>query len=175
MPPAIMKPKALWTGKQLVTTVMLNLQPEGYEGLTMTGKSTTDSKLWGAAGADEEGTVIWQDGYLCQGILDKKQIGPSSGGFVNSVYEVYGHTVAGRLLSVLGRLLTRLENMRAFSCGVEDLIFTREGEEQRRDALSGAETVGLEVAAKYVNMAEQQPKSGDRELRKRLELSLIHI
>ncbi|TKA26971.1 hypothetical protein B0A50_05162 [Salinomyces thailandicus] len=173
LPPAVFKPKMLWTGKQVVTSVLLNIVQEGYEGLTMTGKSTTDPQLWGSAGAKEEGTVVFKSGYLCQGILDKKQIGPSSGGVVNAVYEVYGHTVAGRFLSVLGRLLTRLENMRAFSCGVQDLIFTREGEESRRQALVGAETTGLQVAAKYVGLAEQAEngavKPGDRELRKRLE------
>jgi len=174
IPPAILKPKALWTGKQVVTSVLLNLVPDWAAsdrrcGLTMEGASTTDSKLWGAAGAGEEGTVIVKDGYLCQGILDKKQIGPSSGGFVNSVYELYGHTVAGKLLSVMGRLLTRLEGMRAFSCGVEDLIFTREGEVLRREALAGAQTVGLKVASKYVGLEDQQPKSEDRELRRRLE------
>ncbi|KAI7716778.1 beta and beta-prime subunits of DNA dependent RNA-polymerase [Hortaea werneckii] len=175
VPPAIFKPKMLWTGKQVVTSVLKNLIQEGYEGLTMSGKSTTDPNLWGLAGAKEEGVVVFRDGYLCQGILDKKQIGPSSGGFVNAVYEVYGHTVAGRLLSVMGRLLTRLENMRAFSCGVEDLIFTREGEEKRRDALQGAETLGTRVAAKYVGLVDGEEKEDEDqvvdpiELRKRME------
>ncbi|KXL42422.1 MAG: hypothetical protein FE78DRAFT_154425 [Acidomyces sp. 'richmondensis'] len=174
VPPAILKPKALWTGKQVVTSVLLNLVPDWAvsdhrTGLTMEGASTTDSKLWGSAGAGEEGTFIVKDGYLCQGILDKKQIGPMSGGFVNAVYELYGHTVAGKLLSVMGRLLTRLEGMRGFSCGVEDLIFTREGEVLRREALAGAQTVGLKVATKYVGLQDKKPKSEDRELRRRLE------
>ena len=169
VPPAIMKPRALWTGKQVITSLLLNIMPTSHQGLTMSGKSTTDASLWGQAGSKEEGVVIFKDGYLCQGVMDKKQIGPSSGGFVNSVYEVYGHVVAGRLLSVMGRMLTRLENMRAFSCGVADLIFTREGEEKRREALFAAETIGLEVASKYVGLQEQKPKSGDRELRRRIE------
>ncbi|KAH9827522.1 DNA-directed RNA polymerase I subunit rpa1-like [Teratosphaeria destructans] len=174
VPPAILKPKPLWTGKQVVTSLLLNLVPAWASssksgGLTMTGKATTDPKLWGTAGAKEEGNVIFKDGYLCQGILDKKQIGPASGGFVNSVYEVYGDKVAGRLLSVLGRMLTKLEGMRAFSCGVEDLVFTREGEERRREALAGAETVGLDVAAKYVGLEERKPKSNNRVLKERLE------
>ncbi|KAK4574249.1 hypothetical protein LTR86_002010 [Recurvomyces mirabilis] len=169
IPPAVWKPKALWTGKQVITTVLLNILPAGYEGITMTGVSTTAAKLWGQAGSKEEASVLVQQGYLCHGILDKKQIGPSSGGIVNCIYEVYGHTLAGRFLSILGRLLTRLEGMRAFSCGVEDLIFTRAGEEARRDALAGAETVGLVAAAKYVGLADQEAKSGDRELRRRLE------
>ncbi|KAK3094245.1 hypothetical protein LTR53_019537, partial [Teratosphaeriaceae sp. CCFEE 6253] len=133
----------------------------------MEGKSTTDPKLWGESGAREEGIVVVKDGYLCQGIWDKKQIGPSSGGVVNCVYEVYGHVVAGRLLSVLGRLLTRLEGMRAFSCGVEDLVFTREGEEARRQALAGAATAGVAVARRYVGLDTE--KGDERELQRRLE------
>nr|POE52001.1 dna-directed rna polymerase i subunit rpa1 [Quercus suber] len=168
VPPAIFKPKPLWTGKQVITSVLKNITPATHEGLNMAGKSTTSASLWGAAGK-EENNVIFKDGYLCSGIMDKKQIGPSSGGLVNAVYEIYGHTVAGRLLSVLGRLLTRLESMRAFSCGVEDLIFTKSGENDRKQALEGAATIGLEVTAKYVGLEEHRPKSGDRELRRRLE------
>ena len=166
--PAIFKPKALWTGKQVVSSVLKNLTPHGAQGLTMTSKSTTDSKMWGDAGSEEQ-VVIFKDGEHLQGILDKKQIGPSSGGFVNAVYEAYGHTVAGRLLSVLGRLLTKLLSMRAFSCGVEDLIFTRSGEDERRKGLASSNTVGIEVAAKYVSLEDQMPKSEDREFRRRLE------
>ena len=112
--------------------------------------------------------MVFKDGELVQGVLDKKSIGPSAGGWVNAVYEVYGHTVAGRLLSVLGRLLTKLEGMRGFSCGVQDLIFTREGEVKRREALEGAGRIGTEVARKYVGL-DGDEKAGERELRRRLE------
>ncbi|KAK3638050.1 hypothetical protein LTR22_018012 [Elasticomyces elasticus] len=174
VPPAVMKPKELWTGKQVFTIVLLNILPHGYEGLTMEGRSTTDPKLWGETGKKEketmeEGNVVLKEGYLCKGILDKKMIGPSSGGVVNCVYEVYGHVVAGRLLSILGRLLTRLETTRGFSCGVEDLIFTREGEEMRREALAGAETVGTKAARKYVSLEGQEGRGVEREMQKRLE------
>lgn len=169
IPPALLKPKPLWTGKQVVTTILLNVRPVSFQGLTMQGKSTTPAAMWGKDGA-EEGVVVLKDGYLCQGILDKKQIGPSSGGFVNGVYEVYGHTVAGRLLSVLGRLLTRMLHMRAHSCGVEDLIFTREGEAQRRGALAPASRVGEEVAQKFVSMSDEDLKAhGEKEFLRRLE------
>ncbi|KAJ9621608.1 hypothetical protein H2203_007095 [Taxawa tesnikishii (nom. ined.)] len=165
--PAILKPRPLWTGKQVVTTILKNIKPENHPGLTLSSKSSTGADRWGPK--SEEQTVIFKDGDLLCGILDKAQIGPAAGGFVNAVYEVYGHTIAGKLLSVLGRLLTKMEHMRAFSCGVEDLVFTREGEDIRRDALSGANTVGLEVAAKYVSLQSEKPESNDPELRRRLE------
>ncbi|KAK4498596.1 hypothetical protein PRZ48_011255 [Zasmidium cellare] len=168
VPPAIIKPKPLWTGKQVITSVLKNIMPDNSQGLTMSGKSTTDGKLWGAVGQSEN-IVIVQRGYLCQGILDKKQIGPSSGGFINAIYEAYGHTTAGKMLSILGRLLTKLLHMRAFSCGVEDLIFTKKGEVDRQKALARAGRVGLEVAAKYVSLTDANPKSDDKELQRRLE------
>ena len=167
--PAIWKPKPLWTGKQIITSVLMNIRPDTHQGLTVAGKSTTEGSMWGAEGKPEESDVVFSDGYFCQGVLDKKQIGPSSGGFVNAIYEAYGHVVAGRLLSILGRLLTRLLVVRGFSCGVEDLIVTPEGEASRREIIKQAETVGLEVAAKYVGLAEQNVVAGDRELRRRLE------
>nr|OQO30304.1 hypothetical protein B0A51_03130 [Rachicladosporium sp. CCFEE 5018] len=167
VPPAVMKPQKLWTGKQVITSVLKNIKPPAHQGLTMKGVSTTPAKLWNAN--SEEATVIFSEGELMQGIIDKKQIGPSGGGLVNSVYEAYGHTVAGRLLSVLGRLLTKLLHMRAHSCGVEDLIFTRQGESVRQKALSGTESIGFDVSAKYVTLDPAAISTTSRELRRRLE------
>lgn len=156
IPPAIIKPKPLWTGKQVVTTIMKNVTPSNFPGLTMTSATSGE-------------TLEIQDGYILCGILDKKQIGPSSGGFINAVYEAFGHTIAGKTLSILGRVLTKLLHMRAFSCGVQDLYLTPAGDKIRRDTLKKVEDLGLEVASEYVSLAEQKPTSNDRELRKRLE------
>lgn len=170
VPPAIMKPRPMWTGKQVISTAMKNLTPEGMPGLTIQSKSSTNKTNWGTD--SEEQVVLFKDGDLLCGILDKAQIGPAAGGVVNAVYEAYGHTVAGRLLSVLGRLLTKMLHMRAFSCGVEDLIFTQEGEDLRREKLSRAQSVGLEVAAKYVSMQGDKIDSNDVEFKRRLETVL---
>jgi DNA-directed RNA polymerase beta' subunit len=170
VPPAIRKPRPLWTGKQVITTIMKNLTPEDFPGLTMTSKSTTASKNWGTD--SEEQVVIFKDGEMLCGILDKAQIGPAGGGVVNAIYEAYGHTIAGKLMSVLGRLLTKMLHMRAFSCGVEDLIFTPEGEAMRREALGKSEAAGLRVAAKYVSLTSENPSTNDPELYRRLEAVL---
>jgi DNA-directed RNA polymerase beta' subunit len=165
--PMIWRPRPLWTGKQLVTTVLKNIKPAEYPGLTMTSRSQTSNKLW--AEDSEEQNVIIKDGEFLCGILDKSQIGPAGGGLVNAVYETYGHTIAGRLLSVLGRLLTKLLHMRAFSCGVEDLILTQEGDEARLESLRAAENVGFEVASKYVTLNSQKIDPTNSELQKRME------
>ncbi|KAL8716050.1 MAG: hypothetical protein Q9225_006266 [Loekoesia sp. 1 TL-2023] len=165
--PAILKPRPIWTGKQVVTTVLKNIAPDDHPGLTLLGKSQTSGGRWGVG--SEEDVVRFQDGDFITGILDKAQLGPSGGGFIHSIYEVYGHVAAGQLLSVLGRLLTRLLSMRAFTCGMDDLDLTVEGESTRRKKLEEAETVGLEVATKYVTLDEGRPEKSEKELRNRLQ------
>ena len=165
--PAILKPKAMWTGKQVITSVLKNIKPDSHPGLTLTGKSQTAADRWGET--SEEGVVIFQGGELLCGILDKAQLGPSNGGFIHSIYEAYGHTIAGRLLSVLGRLLTKFLHMRAFTCGMDDLLLTRKGDEERREKLKDVNKIGLEVAAKYVTLQAIDLHDNGHELRTRLE------
>ncbi|KAL8734969.1 MAG: hypothetical protein Q9181_003001 [Wetmoreana brouardii] len=164
--PAIIKPRLMWTGKQIVTTLLKNITAESHPGLTLLGKSQTQGERWGVG--SEEDTVRFQDGDLLTGILDKAHLGPSGGGFIHSVYEAYGQVAAGQLLSILGRLLTRLLNMRAFTCGIDDLDFTAEGEYVRRKTLRQVETIGVGVATKYVTLDEEQGRS-EKELYSRLE------
>ncbi|KOS19807.1 DNA-directed RNA polymerase I subunit [Escovopsis weberi] len=154
LPPAVIKPVPRWTGKQVISTILANIQPLNCGGLSMEENAQIKAEQWGSK-TSEEGKVLIQDGEFITGILDKSQIGPSSGGLIHSVHEVYGPAVAGKLLSCLGRLLTRYLNMRAFSCGMDDLRLTPEGEEARRQALIPAATVGLDIASKYVSLENQ--------------------
>jgi DNA-directed RNA polymerase beta' subunit len=170
VPPVIWKPQPLWSGKQLFTTVLKNIKPAEYQGLTLTSKSTTEPKLWGVN--REESQVIIKDGELLCGIMDKSQIGPAGGGLINSIYEAYGETIAGRALSIIGRLLTKMLHMRAFSCGVEDLILTEEGDRARIEELTKAQKVGFEVATKYVTMDSGKTDPQNPEFRRRMEAVL---
>lgn len=164
--PAVIRPVARWTGKQVITTILKNMQPPNCGGLCMKAETQIKASQWG--NNSEEGTVLFQDGEFITGILDKSQIGPSSGGVIHAVHEIYGPAVAGKLLSSLGRLLTRYLNMRAFSCGMDDLRLTPEGERARREALIPADSVGLKVASSYVSL-EQIPGPRDPLLLERLE------
>lgn len=163
--PAILKPRSMWTGKQVITTILKNITPETHPGLTLLGKSQTRGDCWGDG--SEEDIVIFQDGELLCGVLDKAHLGPTGGGFIHSIYEAYGHIIAGKLLGILGRLLTKLLHMRAFSCGMDDLLLTEAGNAKRRKKLQEAEIIGLEVAAKYVTL-DSQSVSVKKELRARL-------
>lgn len=167
VPPAVIKPVPLWTGKQVITTILKNIKPEDCGALTFSSKSSTPADRWGDK--SEEGIVHFKDGEFVSGILDKAQIGPSGGGFIHSIYEVYGAATAGKTLSILGRLLTKYLHMRAFTCGMDDLRLTQAGEESRRKALEDASKIGLEVASRYVTLSDQKPTATDPELLNRLE------
>ncbi|RSL88482.1 hypothetical protein CEP52_015208 [Fusarium oligoseptatum] len=164
--PAVIRPVPRWTGKQVITTILKNMQPPNCGGLCMRAETQIKASQWGKD--SEEGVVLFQDGEFITGILDKSQIGPSSGGVIHAVHEIYGPAIAGKLLSSLGRLLTRYLNVRAFSCGMDDLRLTPEGEKARREALVPANTVGLNVASSYVSL-EQNPGPRDPLLLERLE------
>jgi DNA-directed RNA polymerase I subunit RPA1 len=165
IPPAIMKPRQLWTGKQVVTSILENIKPNHFDGLTLFSKAKVPGDRWYEG--CEEGEVIFHKGYLACGILDKNQIGPTEFGFVHSVYEVYGPAAAGRLLSILGRLLTKLLHMRAHTCGMDDLRLTPEGNKQRRETLDKSHVVGRELAVEYVGLKEGEFR--EKELKTRLE------
>ncbi|KAK4040572.1 hypothetical protein C8A01DRAFT_35436 [Parachaetomium inaequale] len=167
VPPAIIKPVPRWTGKQVITTILKNIRPADCGDLWMNGSAKVKSRSWGED--SEEGQVMFRDGEFVSGILDKSQLGPSDGGFVHAVHEVYGPSVAGKLLSSIGRLLTRYLAMIAFTCGMDDLVMTPQGEKDRKETIKAASRIGLEVAAKYVSLGEQKPTKDDPLLLERLE------
>lgn len=167
MPPAICRPRPLWTGKQIISTILKNITPASRAGLNLNGKSSTPGSRWGEGSGEDE--VIFKDGELLCGILDKAQLGPTVGGLIHSVHEIYGHIVAGSLIGILGRLLTKFLHMRAFSCGMDDLRLTREGNEARKKKLEEAKTIGREAALKYVTIDNNETENQDAELRRRLE------
>lgn len=73
--PAILKPEALWTGKQLITSV-LKLLGRGKVMMNLDGKARTKAEMVGK----EDAEVLIRDGELLCGVLDKAQFGDSAFG-----------------------------------------------------------------------------------------------
>ncbi|GAA6038963.1 hypothetical protein JCM8097_000597 [Rhodosporidiobolus ruineniae] len=169
LPPTIFKPRPMWTGKQVISTLLLNIQPSNMEGIHYTSKGKIPGSAWGVF--DEEKEVLFHDGELLTGIIDKAQIGASPYGLVHSVYELYGPESAGKLLSILSRLLTKFLQSRAFSCRMDDLVLTATGNSDRRELLQTVNKVGLDAALDYVGLGSadrSDPATAD-DLRNRLE------
>jgi DNA-directed RNA polymerase I subunit RPA1 len=147
--PAILKPVPFWTGKQVISTILDNLTPRNRDELNLISKAKIPAKQWGPS-APEEQTVLIMDGQLLTGILDKSQFGASENGLVHAVYEIYGATYAGKLLSILGRLFTAYMQYYGFTCRMDDLRLTEEGDRIRRELIDEAKNIGHEVTEKYV-------------------------
>ena len=161
VPPAILKPEPLWTGKQVITTLLLHLcnSPRGQKnvsdeidesngenllrrgGISLERKSKTPGTAFGEC--HEEHLVIIRDGELLRGILDKAAFGSTDFSLVHGIYEAYGPTKAGLLLNSLGRLFTAyIQYYSGHSCRMEDLILTKEADKSRRALVQRAYNVG---------------------------------
>ncbi|KAK4705314.1 DNA-directed RNA polymerase I subunit RPA1, partial [Phenoliferia sp. Uapishka_3] len=169
LPPAIWKPVPMWTGKQVISTILKNITPPEANGINFSCKAKTPGSSWGVHTVEE--TVLFVDGELLTGVLDKAQIGASPYGLVHSVHELYGAESAGKLLSILSRLLTKFLQNRAFTCRMDDLLLTEKGNADRRAMLAGVNAKGLDAALEYVGLSSADktlPETAD-DLRIRLE------
>lgn len=166
VPPAILKPKPMWTGKQVISTIMRNITPDGVPGLNLVLKNKIKNEYWGKGSSENQ--VIFHNGELVCGILDKSQYGASQFGMVHSLHEAYGPKVAALCLSILGRLFTNVTMMQAFTCGMDDLRLTDEGNQWRKSILAQLVDVGRAAAAEVANL-ENETSPSDPELLRRLE------
>lgn len=166
VPPAVFKPVPLWTGKQIITTVLLNVTPADMPGINLLSKNKIKNEYWGKGSTEND--VVFKNGELLCGILDKSQYGASKYGIVHSLHEVYGPDVSAKVLSVLGRLFTNYITATAFTCGMDDLRLTEEGNKWRSDILKTSTDVGRVAAAEVTNL-DKDVSANDSELLKRLE------
>jgi hypothetical protein len=51
--------------------------------------------------------------HMCTGVLDKNHVGASANGLVHAVFEAHGPRKAGLFLTILGRLFTHFQQVRA--------------------------------------------------------------
>lgn len=166
LPPTIFKPTPLWTGKQVISTILLNIKPREVPGINLISKNKIKNEYWGKG--SEENKVLFKNGELICGILDKSQYGASEYGLVHSLHEIYGPDTAGKALSVLGRLFTNYTVMGAFTCGMDDLRLTSEGNSWRDEILKKSVDIGREAACEVTNL-ESHTSNDNKELLKRLE------
>eukprot|EP00536_Pseudo-nitzschia_multiseries_P012011 jgi/Psemu1/260237/estExt_Genewise1Plus.C_4380015 len=159
LPPAILKPKPMWTGKQVISTLLNHLRKGNDRDSPgrgpMPGISTErKAKTAGAAFGNnlEEHLVIIRDGELLRGVLDKAAYGATDFCLVHAVYEAYGSAKAGLLLNSLGRLFTSyIQFYSGHSCRMEDLILTKEADQTRRDLINKAYNNGARAAKAWAD------------------------
>jgi len=173
-PPCILKPVRLWSGKQVITSIIKTVVDFGshslfdevdgfqkvYKGINLTSKSKTAGDAWNGVldGDKEESTVIIRNSELVQGVFDKNQFGASSYGFVHYCYETLGPRIAGILLGCFGRLGTLFLQMRGFSCCAGDFMMTEDGEAERAKMIERTAVGGVFIQEMFVDAVNQAMK-----------------
>lgn len=162
--PAMFKPKPLWTGKQVISTLLKNIVNKEQEykankltGLNVNFKSKLAAREWGSIGV-EESDVCFRDNEHLRGCLDKSAFGPTDFGLVHAFYEVYGSEKAGELLTSLARVFTVYLQTHGFTCGLDDLMVSKEYNKQRRLTIEEGHKQGIVAAAEYCGIKNYKPK-----------------
>lgn len=112
--PAILKPKPLWTGKQIFSLFLppVNIQRKAawYKDAEQDAMSPVDSQ------------VIIQSGQVVAGTLCKKSLGASAGGLVHVIWMEFGPEAARAFLSQTQFTVNYWLLQHGFSIGIGDLI-----------------------------------------------------
>ncbi|XP_030650182.1 DNA-directed RNA polymerase I subunit RPA1 [Chanos chanos] len=174
LPPAILKPYPLWTGKQVVSTLLLNVIPENHIPLNLNGNAKIPSKAWVKETPRPvpdyqpdtmcDSKVLIRQGELLIGVLDKAHYGSSAYGLVHCCYELYGGETSGKLLSCLARLFTAyLQLYRGFTLGVEDILVKRGANKQRRKIIKESVKCGAKALKAAFNLPATATESEARD------------
>ena len=140
VPPAILKPRVRYTGKQLISSILLSLKTakelydKKLENLTLNYEH--NNKIGGAnwgKGHELEGKIIVRKDILLTGVLDKNEIGSSDYGLFHSFYEIYGPSLTAELITIIGKLgVFFFQRFHAFTCSVSDILLDDETNLKRR-------------------------------------------
>jgi len=107
--PAILKPKSLWSGKQLFSMIIprINLVRLKTKGKTICHKDSN---------------VLIEKGELLEGVLTKQILGPTGNSIAHIVSKEYGPHQAANFLSAVQQLVNNWLVFNGFTVGVQDII-----------------------------------------------------
>ncbi|KAK3927796.1 DNA-directed RNA polymerase I subunit RPA1 [Frankliniella fusca] len=171
--PAVLKPMPLWSGKQVISTVLINTIPKGKPLINLTATAKIRANLWeqetprpwraggtpfGTSNNMSEAEVIIRQGELLSGVLDKTHYGATPYGLVHCMYELYGGECSSRLLSSFAKLfMAFLQQMEGFTLGVEDILVVKKADQRRTEIIQECRRMGNSAAAAALGLAPDTP------------------
>jgi len=157
--PAIIKPGQLWTGKQVITTVIKNCIPEGRMPPTLDIKSKIGPKILRIKPEFEKLSdchVIIRNGELVVGFMDKSNVGATQYGLIHICYELYGGETSSNLMSAFARLSTwYLQLYEGFTLGIKDILIESDADHDRQQYIIESLALGSESAKEALGLAEE--------------------
>ena len=151
LPPCILKPQQLWSGKQVISTLLHNVIPLHKAKPSFTFKTsvkvdiwqTKEARTWRGGGEAEkkrealtESEFVMLDGELLSGVIDKCAIGSTSYGLIHTCYDLYGGPVAYKLLTAINRLCVYYLQWAGHTITVKDFVTPKHASKSRKEALS---------------------------------------
>ena len=143
--PAILKPRPLWTGKQL-----FSLTIPGKVNCTRTHNSHPDGEdlgqyKWLSPGDTK---VLIENGELICGMLDKRTLGPSSGSLMHIVALELTHVEAGEFYGHIQTLINNWLLIDGHTIGIGDTIADEQTYTEIRETIETAKNQVIEVIEK---------------------------
>ncbi|XP_065583159.1 uncharacterized protein LOC136042160 [Artemia franciscana] len=192
--PAILKaPKLktpLYTGKQLISALVKNClrdnaerNEEQVEYFNMTSKAKVDALLLfdgdkeKLAISDEihpgdhkmrDNEVIFREGELCVGVIDKNQIGTEKFGLIHTLFWLYSSTVACRIVSALGRVFDGFLMRHGFSVSTSDVMLEPVTGAKMKHALSKTEKKHIVCLGEELVIPVGKKKTNHRKMREEI-------
>lgn len=116
--PAILKPKPLWTGKQMVSMII----PKGINCVTF-HSTHPDNEESDISPGDTK--VVVENGELICGIVCKKTVGTSGGGLIHVIMNQHGPEVAKTFFNGCQTVVNYWLLQHGFSIGIGDTVADR--------------------------------------------------
>ncbi|KAI4468651.1 dna-directed rna polymerase [Holotrichia oblita] len=155
--PAILKPKPLWTGKQIFSLII-----PGNVNMIRTHSTHPDEEddgpyKWISPGDTK---VMVEHGELVMGILCKKTLGTSAGSLLHICMLELGHEVCGRFYGNIQTVINNWLLLEGHSIGIGDTIADPQTYLEIQRAIKKAKEDVIEVIQKAHNM-ELEPTPGN--------------
>lgn len=130
-PPAIIKPEPLWTGKQLFSLLLPDVNLVRYCNTHPDDESTDISP--------GDTRVLIVGGELITGIVDKRTVGSAANGLIHVTWKEKGHRRTCVLISAIQVLVNHYVIMRGQSIGIGDTIADAHTDANVRATITGAQ------------------------------------
>lgn len=143
--PAILKPAKLWTGKQLFSLIMPDVNLIRFAN----GHPDEDEKTppnYYISPSDTKVTI--EQGELLTGIIDKKTVGNSQGSLIHVIMMEHGHETTRNFLDQCQRLINYWLLNRGFTVGIGDTIADDATMEKINKTISSAKNEVKELILK---------------------------
>lgn len=129
--PAVLKPRPLWTGKQVFSLVL-------PKGCNHRGASNMKAPPKDELNANDSAVVI-QDGQVVTGVIDKRSVGNSAGGLIHVTWLDHGWKETARFMIQVQHIVNYWMLQNSFTISVADTV---------------ADTATLTAIAKEIEVAK---------------------